>query len=388
MYALRPGHGSDMKPRLLLLLSPLLTATLGCAVEKSDNPLSPTVAGPIPGVEITAPRVLEPNGNMQIAANAQPLTLLLENAYTTGPRPLNYLFEVASDANFANKVFQREGVEPGQGGRTSLRLPDALGTGRSYFWRALAQDGANTGPYSSPGTFVVYTPVAFDKPQPISPADNITSSDNVPDFSFRNAPRVGNPGPITYVIEISTSIAFTTINVAWTVAEQPNITKLTSPGGLPGSTQLYWRVRAYEATAIGPWSDIATFRTPTPVVVAPSPSPGIPPGGSCSSFSQPFQIVDCRRKQYSTIPHDQLVVFLRAVASDLNKAGIAGGPFGLLRKTGGANCGGYSCDILCAGNGGSQRQWDILGDVEGAQTPAWIGPKSGSEIRVDSCEVQ
>ena len=46
----------------------------------------------------------------------QPITLLLENAGTNGQRPLSYLVEVASDANFASKVFAKDGVAPGNGG--------------------------------------------------------------------------------------------------------------------------------------------------------------------------------------------------------------------------------------------------------------------------------
>ena len=36
----------------------LLAAVAGCEVDKSENPLSPSIAGPIAGVEITAPRAL------------------------------------------------------------------------------------------------------------------------------------------------------------------------------------------------------------------------------------------------------------------------------------------------------------------------------------------
>ena len=32
----------------------------GCEAAKSSNPTSPTVAGPIPGVNITAPALIEP----------------------------------------------------------------------------------------------------------------------------------------------------------------------------------------------------------------------------------------------------------------------------------------------------------------------------------------
>ena len=36
-------------------------------------------------------------------------------------------------------------------GRTSVRIPDKLQKDRTYFWRARAQDGANTGPLSAVG---------------------------------------------------------------------------------------------------------------------------------------------------------------------------------------------------------------------------------------------
>jgi hypothetical protein len=84
----------------------------------------------------------------------------------------------------------------------------------------------------------------------------------------------------------------------------------------------------------------------------------------------------------------QLLDFERAVARSLNSNGIPEGPFGILRKTGGANCSGFSCDIICAGQGNNQGQWDILGDAEGAQTPAWNGPNRVPNIRVDVCEIQ
>src|SRR5437763_2783046 len=156
-----------MKRLGTLFLSLLATAAVGCAAEKSSNPLTPTVAGPIPGVDITAPKVLTP-ASTKIAVDQQPVTLLAENASSTGVRPLSYLFEVATDSGFANKVFIRDGVAPGDGGRTSLRLPDRLAPEHSYFWRARAQDGANTGPYSAPGAFDVFTPIVIDKPGLVS----------------------------------------------------------------------------------------------------------------------------------------------------------------------------------------------------------------------------
>jgi hypothetical protein len=373
----------------LLLLSPLALAA--CEVSKSENPLSPTLAGPIPGVEISAPKLLEPGNGQMIAGNQQPLTLLLENASSNSPRPLNYVFEVATDANFGNKVFSREGIQPGDDGRTSLRLPDALGSGQSYFWRAKAQDGANTGPYSDAIRFNVFTPVGFDRPGPVSPVGNTRVDTATPEFVFNNAPHVGSPQSIVYVIEISTSDGFGS-PIAWSVNEQPNVTKLTAPSGLLMNTQYFWRVRAHDGGTVGPWSDTQVFRTPVPVVVAPTPGPSgpsVPSGAPCYTLGNAEQIVQCRRSQYGHMSQGEIVAMLRGVASDLNKAGIGDGPFGILRKGGGSNCGGYSCDIICSGQGTSQKQWDVLGDAEGAQGAYWPGsPHTYPDIRVDTCEIQ
>jgi hypothetical protein len=368
-----------------VLLLPLVVSAAACEVTKTENPLSPSVAGPIPGVNISAPKLLEPISGAQIAGDKQPITLLIENSSSNGVRPLNYSFEVAGDSNFNNMVFVREGVSPGDNGRTSLTLPNALGTGRGYFWRAKAQDGANTGPYSSMMAFNVFTPVSFDKPLPISPVGGTKVASYSPEFVFNNAPHAGSPGLVTYVIEVATNSTFGGLIAAWQFPEQTNQTKFTAASGLPPSSQLYWHVRAFEASALGPWSDTATFITPTPVVLPPPPTGG-GGGGACTNTTQ-VGIVTCRRNQFAGhMDAGQSLVFLKGVASDLNKAGTWGSGYGLLRKTGGASCGGYSCDIICRGAGTSQQQWDILGDSDGAQTPGWGGPNGYPGIRVDSCD--
>src|SRR5207244_10472217 len=100
------GEPNMRKPGSLLLSFALIAAG-GCEAAKSSNPLTPTVAGPIPGVTISAPKTLEPLG-WKIAVDNQPVTLLAENAATTGVRPLSYIFEVATDSAFNNKVFMRD----------------------------------------------------------------------------------------------------------------------------------------------------------------------------------------------------------------------------------------------------------------------------------------
>ena len=136
-------------------------ALTACEASKSSTPLSPTVAGPIPGIEISAPKMLEPSTGTKISVEKQPVTLLVENAGSNGPRPLSYSFDIATDAAFNNKVFSRDGIVQGEGGRTSLRMTDVLATGHTYYWRVRAQDGANTGPYANPAAFSIFTPIVI-----------------------------------------------------------------------------------------------------------------------------------------------------------------------------------------------------------------------------------
>jgi hypothetical protein len=79
----------------------------------------------------------------------------------------------------------------------------------------------------------------------------------------------------------------------------------------------------------------------------------------------------------------QAVAFLSGSAKDFNAAGVPDGPFGILRKTGGNNCNGYSCDILCSGQGSNQKQWDVLVD---SKYVTWGAPIP--DIREDTCVVQ
>ena len=118
-------------------------ALAGCEAKKSTNPLSPSVAGPIAGVNITAPRLLEPQQGFRIKESQQPIKLVVENAISNGVRTVAYMFEVASDADFNNKVYARSGVPAGENNRTSVQI-DRLDLGRAYYWRAKADDGANS----------------------------------------------------------------------------------------------------------------------------------------------------------------------------------------------------------------------------------------------------
>lgn len=256
-------------------------ASTACETSKSSNPLSPSVAGPIPGVNITAPKILEPAIGAKIPVDQQPVTLTVENASTSGVRPLVYVFEVAADAAFTNMVFTREGITPGDGGRTKLRLPDPLATGRSYFWRTRAQDGANTGDYSA-ANFDVFTPIIIETPTPTQPAANSTVTTLRPQFVVNNANKSGPFTAVTYTIEVADSFAFTNKVATWSTGEQSGQTKFDIPTDLKHNTVYYWHVRASDSTTTGPWSNTVAFQTfaappvpdPIPVPVPSGPVPG------------------------------------------------------------------------------------------------------------------
>ncbi len=265
----------------------------GCNVSKTSNPLSPSVAGPIPGVNITAPKPLEPSVGSEIPVDTQPLTLVVENAATNGVRPLSYVFEVATDAAFTNKVFVRDGIQPGDGGRTSLRLPDPLATGRTYYWRARAQDGANASDYSAPVNFNVFTPIIIGEPELRLPASNSTINTLRPDFVIGNAPRSGPVGAITYQVEVSDTDSFANKIAVWTQGEQSGQTTLKLPQDLSYSSVYYWHVRATDPTTTGPWSRVLAFATPTPPA-APSPGPGPGGGGNPGGHVPPGPLTEAQ----------------------------------------------------------------------------------------------
>ena len=280
-----------------------------CEMTKSEHPLGPTVAGPIPGVNITSPTPLEPGQGVRIAVESQPVTLTLSNAATTGVRPLNYLFEVATDAGFANKVFSRDGIVPGASGRTTMKLPNALAPERSYYWRARAQDGANTGPYSSAAFFNVFTPVVLGRPILQEPVGNATAASQQPVLRFANAPRSGPAGPITYEISLAENADFTVSVGVWAIDERPSQSTLAVPVLLTAGKQYFWRVRGYEATTVGPWSDTQGFKAPSPtggggsggggVSCAPNPAKHV--GGSALDVSRAERIVYATGEEFSCL---------------------------------------------------------------------------------------
>jgi hypothetical protein len=364
----------------------LLLSLVACEAEKSSNPLSPSVAGPIAGVEITAPKLLEPGQGFKFKESQQPIRLLIENASSTGVRPISYIFEVAADSEFQSRVFARSAIPPGDDGRTSV-VVDRLEAGRAYYWRARAEDGANTGQFATAGFELLPKP-QLDAPSAQSPINGETVGSRRPELRAGNSNRNAAVGTPQYEFQVALDQAFAAVVAVGGSGEGDGSTTFTVGSDLTAATTHFWRVRASDGETTSNWSGTQSFRTPAAPAPGPAPSPGPAPGGPCVSGS-PEAIVACERAKFpGFMSRGQMASLMRSIARSLNANGIGGGPFGILRKASGSQCDGYSCDIICAGQGNGQRQWDVLGDIDGAQSPGWAGPHTSPGIRIDICEVQ
>ena len=257
-----------------LALSIAVVAAAACERAKSANPLSPDIAGPIPGVSITAPKPLEPAAGQDVVNTGNPQTLLIENAGTSGQRQLWLQVEIASDAAFKQLTHHADRVALGPNGRTTYRLPEPLGAGHTYYWRARARDGANTGPYSAVAHFRVIDPVVIETPTPVEPNGTLTT--NRPNFVVRNGRVTGPAGNVIYRFEIGTSAQAPPVAVV-TASPGANGTTTISLGELPYDRTLYWRVWATDGSTQSPFSGILSFRTPPAPAPPPPPPPPTPP---------------------------------------------------------------------------------------------------------------
>jgi len=258
--------------RLLIIGLPLAVAG-GCSETKSSNPLSPSIAGPIAGVSISAPALLQPATNSQVSFDQQPILFVVGNSTSTGVRPLTYDLEIAIDSAFTTKVFSQTGIAPGTNGQTQLRMPQSLAADHTYFWHARAEDGANTGDYAAPSSFTVYTPVVIQPPALVAPADASILTTSQPKFTLTDSTHTGPVSSMSYVLEVATDAAFANKVLSVQFAETPGTTSMTPSSPLAGNTHFYWHALGTDGVHQSAWSVIASFTTPAAPAPAPVPTP-------------------------------------------------------------------------------------------------------------------
>lgn len=243
----------------------------GCETAKSANPTAPSVAGPIPGVNISAPKPLEPYPGSTFTFTGEPITLLIENAGTSGARTLLLQLQVATDDQFRQVVHQDEHITLGPDGRTSYRMPAPLSAGYTYYWRTRAADGANTGPYSSIYNFSVVPPVVLEAPTAREPSGKLTTTK--PEFKVTNGAISGTTG-VAYRFEVASNQEFTQIVAIVTVPVNGSGTTTMTLGDLPYGKTYFWRARASDGTKESAYSGTLAFTTAdAPAAPTPPTSP-------------------------------------------------------------------------------------------------------------------
>ena len=356
------------KLRVRLAVLPLLVSAAACVgASKSSNPLSPSVAGPIPGVDITAPTVVAPGVDAMVDTNAQPITLQVGNAETNGVRPLSYRFQIATDPNFANQVFAKDGVAQDGSGRTSMTLPGPLSAERKYYWHARAEDGANTGPFGATSAFNVFTPVAFGTPTLLAPINDVTTSSQQPKLVIGNASHSGPIQTVYYYIELAVSASFSPVIGAYTVPETPNQTELAVPVSLAGG-QYFWRARASDLSHTGPFSSVQSFRTPAGGGGGGGPFNPTGDWQSCGSTPGP-EVVGC---VHAAVNPSHTVEGAFEVTKRVAWL-LRGSGFGLLIKDAGENIVSWNGKSFAAARIVLRdgHLYKILSDVPGTNGPGW-----------------
>ena len=318
----------NLRPATALPVTLLALTLVGCEASKSENPTSPAVAGPIAGVNITPPRLLEPAQGFKVKESQQPLKLLIENSTTNGVRTVSYSFEIANDSEFNTKVYARTGVPAGANGQTSVTV-DRLELGRAYYWRVRAEDGANSSAYST-ASFEVLPRAVLTAPNPITPANGSTIGNRRPELKVGNSTYNSAVGLVRYGFQISSNASFTGIVATGVRNEGGGTTEFIPDADLTASTTYFWRSNASDGETTSSWSAVMSFKTPG-AAPAPGPSPGPSPGppGSCASRDGNF-IVNCIMAKYPSyraagVSLDQRVANMEFLRNRVIEAGICGG---------------------------------------------------------------
>jgi hypothetical protein len=348
--------------RPTVLAAEALLALAGCGQTKSENPLSPSLAGPIAGVTISLPKAVDPVVGKKIKDAEQPVSLVIENPTSNSPRPFTLSVQIAFDGDFNNIVFAQHGITPSTDGLTRLRLPDRLQAGRIYHWRARADDGANASGWTAVQFFEVQVNVVIGTPSPRSPIANQRVTVNTPELVVNNGQSSGPHGVLRYQFQVSSNPTFTAI-VGSGESFHDGATAGWVMNPVPGPDMiLYWRARITDGEYTGAWSVTEQFRTPLPGGGGGGGGggPTLPPS-SCASNNGTF-IVRCIEQKYperlaAGVSANQRVANMEFLRDRIIESGICGGLDLAWNKKRGD--GPHSHDALAWRTGGRDEVVDI-----------------------------
>jgi hypothetical protein len=211
----------------------------------NDRPSDPSISAPVNNIHVA---ILAPALSVTNAADV--------DYYDT----LTYDFDVAADGGFTSIVASATSVVQGEGGTTSWIVTPALSENTPYFWRVRAKDtnGGNSNLVSA--SFFVDT--ANDSPTaPVinSPAGGGKVATFAPSLVINNATDPDSQ-TLMYTFELDTVNTFDSSNkqTSGLIAEGAGTTGWT-PAALTENTTYYWKAKANDGLADGPWMAAAQF---------------------------------------------------------------------------------------------------------------------------------
>jgi hypothetical protein len=275
----------------LIGIAALCLAAAACEATKSENPLSPNIAGPIAGVAITAPEPVSPAQGAEVL-NSDPIRLTWSNSSSSGVRPLWYVVEVAADSNFGTKVYTNGKVLPAEGARTTVVVDVKLNAEATYFWRVRADDGANNSEFSFTSRFDLVVPVSLGAPAAVSPSGGQTITGTSTTLVANNGSVTGRAGSVEMRFQVATDQAFTSVVASMATGRSGGATTSVTTPALGANTLYYWRAFATNGTVSSPMSNVQSFRTGAAAPGGGGGGGGVPPpppGGNRTPDPAPGQ---------------------------------------------------------------------------------------------------
>jgi len=160
---------------------------------------------------------------------------------------ISYTVQAATDTNFINLAVNQSGLTVSQYTVTS----GALTGNTTYYWRARAENGAGSGPWSVRWNFrVITTPPA---PNLVAPPNNSTNQSPTVLLDWDSLAAANS-----YRIQLATDSLFNSV-----VYDTSGVTRSSlqmRPGILLANVKYYWKVNATNLAGTGPWSVIWNFR--------------------------------------------------------------------------------------------------------------------------------
>ena len=376
---------------------------VGCGVEKSRNPLSPSIAGPIEGVVISAPVPATATNGQLFKVTEQPITLEFNATTSSSERPFWYEIELSTSNTFDSVVHAADQVAPSGGPSESYQLP-ILDPEQQYVWRVRALDGANTGPYSNVATFEVYTPVTVGRPEPISPVGDTRIAGLSARLTVRNGTVTGPARNVRYEFHWAIDAGLSQ-DVGTATVLAGDVNTATTIRQLEYETRYYWRSRVLadgrEPDPIASaWSQTESFMTspsepPPPTGPPPRPGPGTAPGrGQCCPPPNRFPVVQAVINATGNLYRENIQQFTQRVAEclaaedgdwgrRLNDSGAVGKDTVAYRTSKGRGDGPYSIDIMRGAESNDPHpHWTIQSHngIEGRVGGSWFAVDGGNCI--------